>query len=100
MPGLIALPLWVARSTTAPGRSAQSAEYPPRPGTTAGLSPERRARTRVVSSSASLWAVGNRQRIDDGAHITDRHALGQQILQHLVQRGQADRRDQIFHQFR
>ena len=29
-----------------------------------------------------------RQRFDNGAHIADGDALGQQVLQHLVQRGQ------------
>ena len=42
-----------------------------------------------------------RQRLDNGTHITDRHALRQQILQHLMQRRQRHHaRHQIFRQLR
>ena len=42
-----------------------------------------------------------RQRFDNGAHIADRDALDQQVLQHLVQRRQGDNAwHQIFRQLR
>lgn len=42
-----------------------------------------------------------RQRLDNGTHIADRYPLGQQILQHLMQRGQRHHaRYEIFGQLR